>query len=344
MEPTFPIFGLDLSAQLLRVALLQRRQRYQRVIGAYVAPFVPLKKEDGTRTSVEELGTALKDGLQSLHVRLPRHVAVAIPDADCFVFTVNLHQQDAPDVAEAVRWEAGQHIPFELEDVALDWQILDRSNDAYRIQVAASQKGIADMYARAVDEAGYIPVALVPASLAALHTVAAPDDQKPFLLVTLEEDTVNIAIVTDAGTTFTATSEKFTGQQITQLLMQQLKLSFEEAEKAKYICGVDPSISHGVVRDILGSDLAALSEKIREVHDVAVEQGGGIPCDRVLLTGPESLLRSVDRELHKRTDLDVSLAPLRKDLRSGIARMRRGNDDPLRSFAIPIGLGFSATL
>src|SRR3970040_358134 len=73
------------------------------------------------------------------------------------------------EVAESIRWEAEQHIPFDIEDVELDFQVLRQEGNQSEVMLVAVKKGKVQSYAEVVAAAG-LAVSVVDVDVFALET------------------------------------------------------------------------------------------------------------------------------------------------------------------------------
>ncbi len=338
MKQPFPFFGLALDDLFARFVVLERtKSNYS--VGAMFEEALPHDTITGGRIpDVDRFGKTLKDIVKNPHrKRMPKHAIVSLPDTHCFLMTMHLPEHTGAELPEAVRWEAGQYLPFAIDEVYLDWEIITKENGLLTIQVTATEKTTADQYVKALDAAGITPLALIPNSAALLFSLEPKRLHDGAILIHFSATTTTLALLDDGGIHATVTSPVFSDQSLTSILVQKLKLSHEDAEKAKVVCGLDPSVSQGVVRDALVGEIKQLVAEIQRLQAYATRREGGKPCDTLFLTGPGAQLRSLDQELQKRTKMVLSTNPLRHDI-FHLEKNKPLTDHERSAFAPALGL------
>src|SRR5207249_398441 len=123
---------------------------------------------------------------------------------------ITLPAMTPAELAESIRWEAEQYIPFDIEDVNLDYQVLDSgkpdSNGAMDVLlVAAKREKIAD-YTGVITQAGRVPVVVDVDSFALQNTYEVNYGGDPHAIVMLMNagaSTLNLNIVSGGQSLFT---------------------------------------------------------------------------------------------------------------------------------------------
>lgn len=269
--------------------------------------------ENGAATQPEQQGSRLRQALQSVRYRFPRSAAVSLPEEHCYQLTVGIQQPDAAtDLGEAVRWEVAQHLPYDRSELIMDWTVVSTEKKTLLIQVCAAPKNIVESHCALLEAAGYDPCVLEPVSLSATRTLALPA-LDPLLCIILGDVSTTLVIISGACIPMTINSRHCTDDRITDLFMHKLHLSDHDANKAKTVCGFDPAINRGEVRAILLDELKAVLSDIASAQAFLTEHGA--PKLRgIVLTGPGSLVKHIDREIAQQTQLPVFLHPPRKDV------------------------------
>ena len=82
---------------------------------------------------------------------------------------VNLPKMSESELGESIRWEAEQHIPFDIDDVNIDFQILRQDGPQLEVMLVAVKKGKVQSYADVVEACG-LNVVVVDVDVFALET------------------------------------------------------------------------------------------------------------------------------------------------------------------------------
>src|SRR5512133_51088 len=114
------ILGLDLGSHSVKAVLLESTLRGWTVVGAASLP-VPRSPEGEERTLRDRQAAAVRD-LLAARGWTPDTVAAAVPGAAAASHVVTLPFTDPRRIEQTIAFEVEGQIPFELEDVAWDWQ------------------------------------------------------------------------------------------------------------------------------------------------------------------------------------------------------------------------------
>jgi type IV pilus assembly protein PilM len=116
---------------------------------------------------------AVRETLAATGVK-PRRIVVAVGGRDVIVKRIRTERVKEPQARELMRWEAEQHVPFDMESVQLDFQILDPDAEGLEMSVllVAAKRELVDAKLRIIDEAGAV-ASVVDVDAFALHNAFA---------------------------------------------------------------------------------------------------------------------------------------------------------------------------
>src|SRR5437764_10223537 len=144
------------------------------------------------------------------------------------------------ELSESIYWEAEQYIPFDIQDVNLDYQILDPGSSAESkgtmevLLVAAKKEKIAD-YTGVIAQAGRVPVVVDVDAFAmqnAYEINYGLDPQAVVVLLNAGASAININILSGEQSLFTR-DISIGGNAYTEAVQKELNLPFETAEQLK---------------------------------------------------------------------------------------------------------------
>ena len=335
MKREFPSFGLDFHTGTLRIALCKKR-RHPTLVTAFEQPMKGWDPLSPTIENPEALGKAIRTTFHDQGLKLPRYTVVTLPDVHCFLLLLSLKKTERRDLPEAIRWEAGQHLPYAYDDVCLDWQVVGPTEDGGSlVQVAAAPKTLVGSYLAVLDAASLTPISLEIASLASLRSLALPNDGLPYMLAFFEEAATTLLLISQKGVVASVGTTIFSGQRLTALLADSLKLQPGDAVKARSICGFDRGISRGIVRVTLMGELKRLLGEIDRLHLFA-ERTLHLPCKTLLITGESSNIRNLEQTLGEESKLGVARALPYPSILPGDSKETLASSD--------IAYGFSSVL
>src|SRR5919106_3841887 len=133
--------GLDIGSGLVKVVVID-----------------PGIVSDAIRTALKEAGIKAK------------HVVTAVGGRDVIVKKIQIDRVKESEVRDLMRWEAEQHVPFDMESVELDFQILDPDGSAQDMSVllVAAKRELVESKMQLLSDAG-VNASVVDVDAFALH-------------------------------------------------------------------------------------------------------------------------------------------------------------------------------
>lgn len=164
-------------------------------------------------------------------------VVANLPEPKTFLKLIDVESTDVILTSVDVAYQAKKHLPFELEDTYLDWQVITPTATTKRKQVliGAVQKVIADSYTYLLESAGLNPIALEMEAVAiARSMITADKDYTGQARAILDlSGTRSGLIIFDNNSIQFSTSLNFSGELATAAIAQALKIKHATAEELK---------------------------------------------------------------------------------------------------------------
>jgi type IV pilus assembly protein PilM len=178
----------------------------------------------------------IREAIEKAKIRT-KNVAAAVSGHSVIVKKVSLPVMTRDELDEQIRWEAEQYIPFDVNEVNLDFQILNGGGGEGQMEVllVAAKKDLVDDYVQVIREAGLVPAAIDVAAFAVENAFEANYDVRPdevVALVNIGAQVVNINIISNGAPAFTRDITT-AGNQYTEEIQKALSISFDEAERIK---------------------------------------------------------------------------------------------------------------
>lgn len=197
---------------------------------------------------------------------------LSIPEAQSFLRVIELPAMSAAELDEAVQWAIREHIPFDLDRMYLDWQILEtsaRQSGHRQIVIGAAQKAVVDPLLQVADGIGLQVMAFELESQALVRSLLPRDAQEVagVLLIDLGATATNIIFFDQGAMRFT-TSLQRGGDDLTQKLAQELKIQPSIAAEKKAIVGVQDSAQDAQIAVTLR---AATMELVQQINQIVTE-------------------------------------------------------------------------
>ena len=156
------VVGLDIGSSAVKAVELKPSGKGFKVTAFAIEPVPPDSIVDGAIID----GAAVADAIRRLFENKAfktKDVAASLSGNAVIVKKISLPVMTEAELAESIHWEAEQYIPFDIQDVNLDYQILDPGTGADAkgtmdvLLVAAKKEKIAD-YTGVISQAGRVPV------------------------------------------------------------------------------------------------------------------------------------------------------------------------------------------
>jgi len=341
------LVGLDIGSSSVKVVEISRKANSQdfELARLGLAKLPPEAIVQGAFLNSSAIVDAIREAIESAKIR-SKNVAAAVSGHSVIVKKVNLPAMTREELDEQIRWEAEQYIPFDVNEVNLDFQILDPGDSEGQMEVllVAAKKDLIDDYVQVIQEAGLQPVVIDVAAFAvenAFETNYPVQPNEAVALVNIGAQVVNINIVQGGAPAFTRDITT-AGNHYTEEIQKSLSISFEEAERIK-LGGRGRQDSQEVVPAEVEQAMASVTEtvvgEISRSLDFFAATSAESRIGRVFLSGGGAKVSGLEKAFHERTSLPVEvLDPLKRMIPS--SRFERGFLEEL-SPALGVGVGLA---
>lgn len=229
------VVGLDIGSHAIKVCQLKRTSTGYAIatLGSTVLPEGAV--EDGTLNDPEIVSKAISDLFQNLKIK-NKKVGFSISGYSVIVKKVNLAIMEDAQLEEHIMAEAEQYIPFDIEDVYLDFQDLKtaaKDTDRTDVMLVAAKKEIVDDYLEMLRSLNLVPV-IVDVDGFALENTYEYNYQKneDVALVDIGASKMSINIIS-RGISVVARDIIVGSRQLTEQMQNVFDLEFAEAEALK---------------------------------------------------------------------------------------------------------------
>ncbi len=221
---------------------------------------------------------------------------------------IQLPSMTEAELAESIQWEAEQYIPFDINDVNLDYVVLETgSSDTMDVLLVAVKRDRINDYTSVIVQAGKEPV-LVDVDVFAVQNAFETNYSsrgETVALVNVGASVMNINVLHDGNSVFWR-DVAFGGNLYTEAIQREFNLPREDAEKVKL--GGDPGqVSAQQVDGVLGAASEDLSAELQKTIDFFVATSSVDRLDRVMLSGGGSLVANLNSILQERFQVNVEL-------------------------------------
>ena len=193
--------GLDIGSGLIKVAVIDHSKREPELVRVTITPLLADAIVEGEVMDPGIVADAIQAALASASIDT-KDVVTAVACSDVIIKKISIERVKEHQARELMRWEAEQHVPFDMESVELDFQILDPDADGVEMSVllVAAKRELIESKIRVCTDAGLEP-AMVDVEAFALHNafeVNHPDAMNGVVgLLNIGHDVTNINILDD---------------------------------------------------------------------------------------------------------------------------------------------------
>lgn len=190
----------------------------------------------GTTESLSELAGVFQ-ALRKKSRSTASLAVTAIPMHSVFSSVLHLPKMKSKEMEAAVKWEAKKIIPLPLEEMILDWRVIEdkkhqeESGNSTRVLLTSTPKELVQRYIRAFKAFGVQLLSLETEAFALTRSLIG-NDSSTIMLVDMGHKTTNITIVS-GGIPMLSRSVSSGGQEVTAVIAQKMGLAEAEAEDYK---------------------------------------------------------------------------------------------------------------
>ena len=314
-ESTPPLVGVDISATSIKMVKLAGDKRAGFQLEAYAS--TPLPKDaivDGNINDIEKVGDAIRLTWKLLGIKEKR-TALALPTSSVISKKVMMQTDMTEDEMSAqVESEANQYIPFSLDEVNLDFQIVGTpqkgSNEADVLIVAARKEKIEDRVAAAESASLKVNVMDVESyATEAAVTLIAKQLQKSgreqtVMVIDIGASITHINVIHNDHSIYSR-EQSFGGNQLTQEIQRRFGLSPDEAEVAKKKGGLPESYDAEVLQPFMQLIGNEVSRAIQFFNTATHEHQ---KIEHIILAGGCASIADIEVTVEKMTQTHTVIA------------------------------------
>ena len=309
-----PLFGLDISSSSVKMLeLVDGGKSGYRVERYAIEPLARDSVVDGNINNLEAVTEAVKRAYQRLGTRT-KHVAMAVPSGAVIskkiIVSAALREEELEIQVES---EANQYIPFALEEVNLDFQVLGPSPtnpEEQEVLIAATRKEKVEDRVAVVDSAGLKALVMDVESFAQQNALglvvqALPAGGKDLnvAVVDVGANVMNVTVLRNDQSIYTR-EQAFGGNQLTQDIVTRYGMTPEEAENAKRSGGLPDDFEAEVMKPFMEN----LSMEVQRALQFFFSSTQYHAVDHILLAGGSAVISGLDEVVNTRTQVATSVA------------------------------------
>jgi type IV pilus assembly protein PilM len=305
------LIGLDIGSSAVKAVELKAGGKGSdefQLVNIGLEPLPPEAIVDGAIMDSGAVIDAVQRLFQAQKIKT-NDVATGVSGNAVIVKKISLPQMSNEELAESIHWEAEQYIPFDIQDVALDYEVIEGGGGGNMdvLLVAVKKDKISD-YTSAISQAGKNP-AVVDVDVFALQNCYevnyGVDPGRVVALLNVGASIMNINII-KGGTSIFNRDIAVGGNQYTDAIQKDLNLSFDQAEalkKGERVDGAAPENLHPILQ-VVSENIAM---EIQKTFDFFRATSSEDRIDRIFLAGGTSKVQGLRDLLSERFEAGVEL-------------------------------------
>jgi type IV pilus assembly protein PilM len=305
------LVGVDIGTSSIKVCQLKENRKGWGLMRLGYMPLPPQAIVDGHVMNAK----AVVDGLNRVFAEAKvkqREVALSISGQAVIIRKITVPMMTSAELDEQIQWEAEQHIPFDIKDVHVDYEVLRRRPEAGQMDlllVAAKRDEIND-YTQIARSAKLKPMvvdidAFTVQNLFEVNRGIPPD--QTFAIINVGASLASINIISRGASAFTRDIANG-GNYITEQIQRQLSIPFEQAEEFKCASVFGgPGAVPAQVPEVIDAVCDSIAGEIQRSLDFFLATSGETEMHRIFLTGGSSNLPALPAAINRRARVAVEV-------------------------------------
>ncbi len=308
-----PLAAIDIGSHSIKLIQLKKTGKNYHLQHFGV---MPLKNEsivDGTIMDAGAVVEGIRNLVQMEKIKT-RDVVTSVSGQSVIVKKIRIQQMSEKELFESITWEAEQHIPFEISDVNLDFQIMppppDAANDNQMdVMLVAARKSKLDDHIGILNEAGLNPI-IVDTDVFAIeneYEINNEPDEDVTALVDIGASAMRINIL-QYGVTLFQHDVAMGGNRYNEALQDEFGISFEEAESLKMGAGFTEDCGLEQVMPLMVSVSEELCEELKRSLEFFRSTVENVTLNKMILSGGGARLKGLEVLFSRRLRIPVEIA------------------------------------
>jgi type IV pilus assembly protein PilM len=306
--------GLDIGSHSVKVVEISRSGKTLKLSRYATQELNPGTVVDGEVVNRDHLVATIQDVLRTAGIK-PKTVYSAISGRSVIVRRIQMEKMSEEEARQAIRWEAEQHIPFRIDEVSLDFKIIDEDMAPGQMEVllVAAKREVVDLHRGLLRGANLKPesIELEQFALQRVYEQAyQPGEEECVTILNIGAEVTNMVVVKGGLPSFNR-DLSIGGNRFIEAIQRSLGLDYEKAERV--LKGESPEdVSEEEVRSAIGYVIDELSTSVRRSFISFQAAGESTRIDRMYISGGCSLVPGLASILSEQHGLPVEpLQPFR---------------------------------
>ena len=305
------VVGIDIGSHSIKIAEIDDTKKGLILKNFGMIELPPDAIVEGSIKEMEIVSAALTNLLTNLRIK-NKNVATSISGYSVIIKKIEISKKEEEDLEKSIQSEAEQYIPFDIEDVNLDFQIIpsgkkEEEEELMDVLLVAAKKDIVEEYISLLHLTGLNPVVLDIDAFALQNAFEISNHEQSgcHALVHIGAQQLTINVINSGVSIFTRDSS-YGGVQITSEIQKKLNVPYQEAEMIKLGAKPIETEKRPLIEEIFTSAVTNWCQEIKRAFDF-VASTSPYKIESILLSGGSSLLPGFSRYLGLETGLNIEM-------------------------------------
>lgn len=303
------VVGLDIGTNSIKLVEVEESKGGLRLKNFGISPIPKDSIVNGAIVNHDAIVSAIQQQISNLKVKT-RDAVVSVSGHPVIIKKISMPQTAEEELEDSIKFEAEQYIPFDLDEVNIDYQILadeEGKSDHMSVMLVAAKKVMISDYVKLLTDAGLNPV-ILDIDVFALENAFESNYQheessQAIALIDIGASTININIIKAGLSAFTR-DIFLGGNQVTEEIQKHFGISFEEAETLKTSGDINNPEFGGkeIVKKVCDSMVSEIQKSLEFYSSTTYEQ-----ISRIYMSGGcvriPFMKNSIEERLHIATEV-----------------------------------------
>jgi len=314
------LVGLDIGSHAIKLVEIEdtKKGRVLKNFGIIGLPQDAIV--EGAIKEMEIVSSAIKTLYKNLKVK-NKNVVTSISGYSVIVKKISIQKRGEAELDASIQDEAEQYIPFDINDVNLDYEILsppgeegaekkeegDKGDKGLMdVMLVAAKKDIVEDYVSLLHLTGLGPAILDVDAFALQNAfeLSAENISGCYALVNVGAEELGINAIKNGVSIFTRDSS-YGGYQINEAIMSKFEVSYEEAEKIKLGGTKIDHKDKGALEEIFSSVISGWVNEIKRALDFLATTYPDETIEKIVISGGSCRFPGFQKYLELETEIPV---------------------------------------
>jgi len=310
------LIGIDIGSHSIKVAEIEDSKKGMLLKNFGMIELPENAIVEGSIKEMEIVSSALKNLFDNLKIK-NKNVATSISGYSVIVKKITVPKKEEKDLEESIQSESEQYIPFDINDVNLDFQILqpekeetedEEKEELMDVLLVAAKKDIVEEYISLIHLTELNPIVLDidPFALQNAFEISNHEQSDCHALVHIGAQQLTINVIQGGVSIFTRDSS-YGGAQITMEIQKTSNISYQEAEMIKLGAKSIETDQRPAIEEIFSTTVTKWTQEVKRALDFVTTTFTNIKVENILLSGGASLLPGLSKYIGLETGLKTEM-------------------------------------